>query len=230
MRFRKYLLGIASLGAVIIIALVFYGQVVVYLFASANNLDISYRKLTAAGLGRFLFDGLTVSDRKSGMGLVAEKGEALFALNGAGMQGIVTDIDLAQVRFIKAAPETTQSLNNIDGMIAAPFSSMWIYDAISGRVRPAPGGLMVENLTATSKEMKMSLAGTIRDDNRISSDITIYFADTLTKKIPPEFSAVVLKNEDAGWKSISVHLEGDYVKPSLRVTGRLFRLTIGLKE
>ncbi len=76
----------------------------------------------------------------------------------------------------------------------------------------------------------MVLKGTLKNCTTIKSEVTIYFADKLTGKIPPELTNLVLKGEDGGWKSLSVQLDGDYSKPSIQVSGRLFRLNIGVKE
>jgi hypothetical protein len=78
--------------------------------------------------------------------------------------------------------------------------------------------------------MKLAFNGSMRKDNTIKSDIVIYFADELTGKIPSELTNLVLTQEESGWKSLSVKLEGNYTMPTIQVSSKLFRLNIGVKE
>jgi hypothetical protein len=88
----------------------------------------------------------------------------------------------------------------------------------------------IKDFLAKSDLMKLSFNGDIRRDNTIKSDIVIYFSDELTRKIPPELTKLVLTQEDPGWKSLSVKLEGNYTMPTIQVSSKLFRLNIGVKD
>jgi hypothetical protein len=48
--------------------------------------------------------------------------------------------------------------------------------------------------------------------------------------MPPELTSMALKGETDGWQSLTVKLEGDLSKPSIQVTGKIFRLNIGVKQ
>ncbi len=230
MRFRKYLLGITLLVAASVAVFFFYGHAAVYVFAKANNMEIAYKQLRVLRMNEFLFDGLTVRQKKSGMGLFATSARVGFSWKGADVRRIATAFDLKMVNFLTGASAKPLSYSNIDGLVAAPFNSAWTYESISGKIYQEPDGVRIEDLMARSNELKMRLAGTLKDASRISSDITIYFADSLTGTIPPEYLGMVLKNEEPGWKSLSVRLEGDFAKPSIQVSGKLFRLNIGAKD
>lgn len=229
MRFRKYLLGITLLAAASVAVFFFYGHAVVYIFAKANTMEIAYRQLKVTRMNEFLFDGLTVK-QKGGMGLFAASARVDFSWKSADLRRIATAFDLKKVNFLTGAPGKPQSFNNIDGLVAAPFNSAVQYENISGKIYQEPDGVRIEDLMARSSQLKMRLTGTLKDDSRISSDITIYFADSLTGKIPAEYLLMVLKDEGPGWKSLSVRLEGDFAKPSIQVSGKLFRLNIGVKD
>ena len=230
MRFRKYLLGITLLAAVCAVVFIFYGRAVVYIFAKTNNMEIAYTQLKATRMNEFLFDGLTVRDRKSGMGIFAESARVDFSLKSADPRRIATAFDLKTVNFLTGQQEKAPSYNNIDGLVAAPFNSALHYQSISGKIYRESDCVRIEDVMARSDQLKMRVSGTLKDTSRISSDITIYFADSLTGTIPSEYLLMVLKSDEPGWKSLTVRLEGDFAKPSIQVSGKLFRLNIGVKD
>ena len=81
---------------------------------------------------------------------------------------------------------------------------------------------------AIGDEIKLSIKGTVSDENIINTDITIYFSDKVTGRVPEELSRVLMRDEDGGWKSLAVNLKGNYNTPSIEVAGKLFRLKIGV--
>ena len=217
MRFRRYLLVLIPLAAACLIVPLFYGKLAVALFAAAHDMDVSYKKMHTQGAGTFLFDNMVITDRKTGMGLSAEKARIDLAVMWPDIRRTATRFDINDGRFLTKTGGKGGSYDNLDSLVAAPFNSEWKYSRISGGVYSEPGGITVKDLTAGSGEIRVLLNGRMSKDSTVSSDITIYFHDKLIGKMPPELTNVVLKNEDESWKSLSVHLEGDYTAPSIKV-------------
>ncbi len=208
----------------------FYAQVVVFIFAKSNNLDISYGRLQTIGFADFVFTDLKATQRGNGTGLFSSSAKVRITLNGPDPRKARTDFLLKDVHFITGGAAKETSYNNIDGLIAMPFNALFNYEEISGKISPTPDGLYVNDLKAAGDSIKLSFDGLLTRDNRIKADIGISFEGKLADKIPPELTSMVLRDSDDGWKSLTVKLEGDLAKPSIQVTGRLFRLNIGIKS
>jgi len=219
---------VIGLGAIAFIS--FLPRIALGAFASTYNLDIQYQGLKKANLSGMAFNKLTIIDKARGIGVSSEKATIGLQWNGPDPRNATVGFNLYDVRFVKKAREAKTSYDTLDGLVALPFSSNWVYEELSGRVRSSKGAVTVDNFLAKSGQMKLTLNGSIQADNTIKSDIVIYFADDLTKKIPPELTKLVLTQEAPGWKSLSVKLEGNYTMPTIRVSSKLFRLNIGVKE
>lgn len=218
LRLQRILLGIAALAAVAAIIYLSYDRIAVYIFAKSNGLDIAYEGLKRAGV-RMIFKKLEAASGSRGLGISA--GSASIDPKLKGFDFVLTD-----VRFLKKGGGGTSSYDDVAGLVAVPFNGNWVYKEISGTVVLLPNRVEAKRIEAVSDEIKLKASGTFGYDNAIDTDITIYFAETLTKKIPQEFLAIVLADEGAGWRSLSVHLTGNYAKPSIQVSGKLFRLNI----
>ena len=217
---------IASIATLIF----FYKPVTVFIFARANHIDIEYKKLNAGGINEFVFEGLKAVGQKKGMGLYSSNARIKFIFNGLDLRNTVANFTLKDVRFINKGIEKETSYSNIDGLVAIPFSSLWSYKEVSGKIGLIQDGICIKNFIATGDIIKFSFDGTLTRDQNINADIGVYFAEKLTGKIPPDLTNMVLKDEGVGWKSLKVKLEGDLAKPSISVTGKLFRLNIGVKS
>ena len=218
------LLIILSLSAVF-----FYARIAVAIFAASNKIDISYRGLRARSLVDFEFTDLRAVRKNGGPGLASSNARFKLILSAPGAKGVTIDFILKKVNFITPGGSKEASYNNIDGLIAMPFSTLFNYREISGKITQSPDGLYIDGLKATGDSMKLSFTGLITRDNNIKADIGIFFEPKLAEKIPPELASMVLSNSDGGWRSLNVKLEGDLTKPSIQVTSKLFRLNIGVK-
>ncbi len=202
-----------------------YGHIAVLIFARSNNVDISYGHLTVTGANEFAFKEFKVVERRHRVGL-SSSGARIKLTFG---KSAAADFILEDVHFIGKAGEEKSSYGNIDGLVAVPFSGLWGYKTMSGRISAIKNGINIKDLTAVSDKIKFSVNGSLTDRDIISADIVIYFAKDLTGKIPPELAGMVLKDGGGEWKSLAIKLEGDLAKPSIQVTGKLFRLNIGVK-
>ena len=220
----------AVLTIAAILALFLLPHILLRTFAATYDLDLRYEHLKKAAPNRMIFEGLTVVDRPKGIGISAKNAEidVLWSLPDPRNSTIV--FNLKDVRFVKKEREAAASYDTLDNLVALPFSSNWLYAEISGKVRSSKGEVAIRDFMAKSDMMRLSFNGDIRRDNTIKSDILIYFSDELTKKIPPELTRLVLTQEDPGWKSLAVKLEGNYTMPTINVSSKLFRLNIGVKD
>ncbi len=227
----KSVIIFASVSLLVSIAciIIFYGHIAVFVFARSNDIDISYKQLITGGFNEFVFKDLKAIERKRGIGILSSGASVKLVFNKLPFVKTAADFSLNDVQFIRKGSEKEASYNNIDELIAIPFNSLSRYKTISGKVRAIRDGVSVKNFLATGDTIKFSFDGTLTYGNVIDADISIYFDRELTGRIPPELTSMVLRDESDGWKSLTIKLEGDLAKPSIRVTGKLFRLNIGVK-
>jgi len=204
---------------------IFYGHIAVFVFAKSNNIDISYGRLTVISLTEFALKELNVVERKRGVGLSSSRGLIELTFDKPPSAGFVLD----DVHFIGKTGGEESSYGNIDGLIAVPFSSLWKYKTISGKIISTKNGTELKDFMAVSDEIRFSINGSLTDGDIINADIVIYFGKDLTGKIPPELASMVLKDGENEWKDLAIKLDGNLAKPSIQVTGKLFRLNIGVK-
>ncbi len=228
MRFRSYLLGvkIVVLALFLFLAYISIGRVALYFIAKTHNLDISYAGYSHELFKRFSFKDLKISDKKIGMGFVSRHATIRPIWSYRSPKDISADFSLSDVRLVRDRDEAQEAYDSLEGLVSVPFASRWRYREISGKMSISETGMHIKELNAVSDEIKLAFTGTIYRDNRIDSDIVIYFSQNLVNKIPEELSKVVLTEEGDGWKSLSVHLGGDLHAPSIQISGRLFRLNI----
>lgn len=228
---KKAIFTIVILLALSIVSMaIFYAQIAAFIFARSNNIDISYRQVTAGSFTEFIFKDLKVSWPHQGIGLSASGAGIKLISGGSSPLSVATDFVLNDVRFTRKGSGKEISYNNIDGLIAAPFSGLLRYKTVSGKIGAVKDGIELKDFLASGDEIRFSLDGTLVDNSVIAATVTIYFAKDLAGRIPPELANMALKDETDGWKSLALKLEGDLSKPSVQVTGRLFRLNIGVKQ
>jgi hypothetical protein len=226
----------ALLAAVLVLAatgaaIPFAPRFMLQAFASSNNLDLRYGAIRNAGMGGMSFDNLSLVDKSRGIGISSRDAVIKFSWNGPDPRNMKAGFDLKDVRFIKKTPDIKPaSYDTLDGLVALPFGMDMVYSEISGNVTSSGGDVTVSDFMAKSDMVKLALNGRMGRDNTIKSDIVIYFSNDLTNKIPRELTKLVLTNEDENWKSLSVKLEGNYKMPTIQVSSKLFRLSIGVKE
>lgn len=221
--------------AAVTIAFIFAAAILLPRFAigalaSASDLDIKYGALKRADLAGMAFADIEILDRPRGIGISAKDAGFAFKWRSIFPLRFSVRFDLRGVKFVKKAPEKTSSYDTLDGLVAMPFANGMAYDEITGSVTSSRGDITISDLLAKSDMIKLSVNGTVKRDNTVNSDIVIFFSDGLTGRIPPELTKLVLTNEEAGWKSLSVKLQGNYKMPTIQVSSKLFRLSIGVKE
>jgi len=228
MRLRRDLLGITLTAALLVAALyLFSGRAAVYIFAKASGLDIGYDRLKAASFENIAFDGLKVVEKKRGIGLAAKHAVIKPSWKTHPFEDLTIDFVLTGVRFVKQAPGEPEAFDTVSGLVAAPFNSRWTYREIKGRIQPSGEKIIIKDLAAASDDIRLSVNGSLdHKKNALESDLVIYFSQGLTKNIPEELTRALLADEKDGWKSLSVRLAGDYGRPSIQVSGKLFRLNI----
>lgn len=142
---------------------------------------------------------------------------------------ILIDFNLKDVtisRNIESAP-AKDSYNSVSDLVAAPFNGDWTYQRVSGTVRPSREKLEIIALNAEAKEFKISAKGSASYETKSADmDIVLSFSGSLISRIPGELSGTILKDEQGGWKSLSVNIKGNLSSPSISITGKMFRLNI----
>ena len=140
--------------------------------------------------------------------------------------GLTIDIYLRDVRISKKGT-VAETYENLGALISAPFDGTLKYREINGVVRPLPGRILIDNLTADGEDIKVTLKGVFfYTEDRADLDVVIQFSQNLLKKIPKELSDTILKESADGWKSLSIKLKGSFKSPAIELTGKLFRLSI----
>ncbi|MBN2453084.1 MAG: hypothetical protein JXB40_02325 [Candidatus Omnitrophica bacterium] len=219
----------AILAAGISIVIIFRAQIAIAAFAAANNITISYNNIKPKGPADFTITGLNVIEKEKGVGFSSADSQVRLAFNGASPGKPVLAFILRDVHFLNRKEMKAPSYSSIDALIALPFNGTWNYRTISGKISPASNGIYIRDFKAEADEIKFSLKGLLTRHGTVDAEIGLYFQDKLTDKIPPELTNVVLRDSGGGWKGLEVKIVGDLVKPSILVTGRLFRLNIGVK-
>ena len=204
----------------------FYGSMAVSIFSRSNNLSISYKSLNVQSLSKFRFKDLEVIVRGTKNGFFAEEADADVITRSNNIKGLY--LNLRNLRIIGMGKDSESALKNLDDLIAAPFSDFFVYKSVTAEVFPIDNGVEVKELTASGDLVRFSFGGSITYDSFIDADISIFFERSLTGKIPAELAGMALTDREDGWQSLDIKLEGDFSKPALKVTGRLFRLNIGI--
>lgn len=206
-----------------VVLYLYFDRLVVFFISNTQNLDISYRSMARASVDTINFKDLSVTDKKSGIGVFSKTGSIKPSV---GFNSFKVGFDLQEVNFIRKKTKAATTYDSLTGLVAIPFNSNWKYERISGSVEKGKDKIEVTGLDAKSEDIRLSFNGTLYHDNNVKSEIKIYFSENLTKKIPDELSSVVLRQEGEGWKSLSVNLTGNFLSPAIQVSGKLFRLNI----
>jgi hypothetical protein len=205
-------------------AVFFYSdRIAAGIFAGKYDLDIKYSNCSKDFSGRFVFSDLSIMSRPAGLGFTAKS--AVIKPSIFDKKSLIS-FDLKSVNFTKRHGDEPAQYDTLSALVSSPFNSNWQYGRIYGNVTTQKGGVTVNEFEASSDNIRLSLKGLAAYDGVIDSSIVIYFASSLTSKIPPDFANVVLSDASDGWKSLSVKLSGNIKKPSIQVQGKMFRLSI----
>ena len=223
MRKNNFVLFCVILLLTIAVLYVSFDRLFIYFFAKTHNLEISYKRLFTVYTGRLIYGNVTVLDRKTGLGFFLEE----VTLKPKWDKALAIDFKARQVRFIKKENQRPrETYDTLTGLISVPFDSRWVYKEISGAVSPFQGGVAVKNFIASSDSLKLSITGEFYNNYTIRTDVIICFSNAITSRVPEGLTKTVLNDEKDGWKSLSVHMEGNYKEPSIQVSSKRFRLNI----
>lgn len=214
---------------ILLISLATFDRIMVHAFAVTHGLDIKYASICRGPGISVIMKKMTAVDVKRNFGISSDLAEVKASWGRGLFKSPDINVDLKDVGFVKGPDSGKERYDTVDGLLAMPFSKDYRYSLVSCRLTPINNGTHIESFKAESELIRLTFKGDIFDNNDIKGDIVIYFADKVLAKIPNELTSVLLKNEPDSWKSLSVSLSGNYASPSIKVTGRLFRLNIGTK-
>jgi hypothetical protein len=223
---KRIISSIAVLSALLLCAYLFFGRIVISIFASSNNLNITYKAINSRPFKGIFLKGFAAVDKKTGRGISADSADIKIRYNLPIINISSIAFGLSDVNFIKNIPDDNSAYDSLEGLAAMPFHSSWQYKKVSGEICPVKDGVRIKGLEALSDDIKISVTGIFYNNRTLESDITIYFSDNVTGKVPAELSGILLRDEKDGWKSLSVTLKGDMEAPAIQVSGKLFRLNI----
>lgn len=230
LRFRYDLLGrVLKIALPILIAaalfLIFFDRIAVAVLSRAFDVDVSYGRIWNIHYREFLFDDLKVVYKKKGVGISARSSNVRPFFTKNFPRSMAFDILLKDISFIKKEAKA-EKYDTLDGLLALPFGSQLIYPSVKGRIECFPDRVSVEDFTASGSDVKLTFKGDIYYDRKVDGEVRVHFSGDILKKIPDEIAGVLLADEGAGWKGLSVKLSGDYASPSVQFTGKMFRLSI----
>ncbi|MFA6078478.1 MAG: hypothetical protein WC779_01895 [Candidatus Omnitrophota bacterium] len=220
------LLILALIAAGIVLLYIFSPNILIHTISSSNGFDAAYRSITNNFYKELVITDLKLVQKNSAIGISAKKAYILPISDELSVWKTAIKFSLRDVSFISAAGSQKEKYDDLAALVAAPFKSHWIYKEISGIIIPIDGGIRVKDLEVKGDDMRVSFTGDIFQNKTLDVSVTIYFSNKLTSKIPDEMLNSMLKDENDGWKSLSVDLKGDYSSPSIQVTGKQFRLNI----
>lgn len=227
---RKIVFSLVILLALITASAFFADRLIMLYIEKSSDVKMSYKSMKNIFFKEFVFEKLEIINSRTGIGVFSENARVLPVWDKAKKGRMPVTFRLENVNFLKRSKDVQGSLfNTLPDLVLAPFSSGWRYKEIAGEVILYKDSILLKNITAVSDEIKLSISGEVKDRSSIRLDIVIYFYKTISKKIPEELSSIAMESHGPDWKSISVRLRGDYKKPEIELSNRLFRLTINNK-
>lgn len=200
-------------------------RALVYLIASSNGLDIKYSWISKYS-ATIRLNHLEVRQDKTGLGLNAEQADLTTGWRSVLSGDFRAKLTLNNVDFTNASLKNKGSLDSITNMINTPFTNQWTYSIIKADLSRTASGISVKDFHAEGDDIKLDLNVSLDANNMMEGDIRVFFSPNVLKRVPEELAKTALRDEDDGWKSLSVKLSGDAMSPSIVLTGSLFRLTI----
>lgn len=225
MRFSINLLGLIFLVLAVILAIGYFtfDRAMIAIVSKVYRVDIAYSQLLGNYSTGYLFTDLNVSDKKRGVGISSKYAKIKPRL---GIKGLLIDMGLKNVRFTRNFKDTPETYSDLPSLVATPFNGRWLYNDITGLIEISGSGIRLKTFNAASSQIRLSLSGELGSDNNLDLNATIFFNAGITKEVPEILANVVLQPESGGWKSLSARIKGNYTKPAIEVSSKLFKLTI----
>lgn len=224
--------GLIIIFAIILVLLsalyLSFDKIAIFALSKLYGINISYTALSKDKVNGYTFENLKILNKQPGFGFFSARSNLKLNRTTSLLKSLDIDFKFRDVHFIRPNAEKTGSMyDSLDKLVAIPFEGRWAYRDVSGTIEIFSNGLTLRSFAANGSEIRISLAGDIFYNSTINMDITIYFSKSVLKDIPDELSSVIMQDEPQGWKSFSVNTKGDYRSPSVKVSGRLFRLNVG---
>ena len=227
MSLKKIILAVSAVIAIAAIAVILtYDRIVIYFIAKQYNLSMSYSGVKNANFRELIFTDLKAIDKKTGSGLFARQAKLWPSIGIQTSDSKALTFELKDVHFIPSKKDTGKNRDYLTDLVSMPFNEKWVYKELYGDIVEFEKGIFVKKLVATSDTIRLSMNGYLYKNNNIDANIIISFSKTLLNELPEDVSGAILKDEPGDWKSFSAHLAGNLKKPSIEITGKLFRLNI----
>ena len=228
MRLRRYLLGILTISAIIMITYLNFDRIALFAVSKLYSIEISYKGMTRDPKFGFVFEDIRALNKKIGIGFFSQRATVKPIWGANMLKSVKLDFNFKDVHFLKNRTDVNKtSYDTLSQLVSVPFEGRWMYKEVSGFVEIFSNGITIKRFSADGKEMRLIVAGDLYYNNMIDLDVTIYFSKEVLKEIPPELHSVIMRDEPNEWKSFSVKIKGDLNSPSVQVTGKAFRLNFG---
>lgn len=226
---RKVALLAGILFALLIIIWLSYDRIAIFAISKYTGVKIDYSSLYRNRVNEFVINGLELFDPKRDIGLSSNKGKfkLIWDIFAPARLGIV--FRLEEVRFNRREDPYSEKMDSVSRLLAIPFENRWEHKEISGEVWIDREEIRVRDFMAVSSDTKVSLEGSIYENDAIEVSLTVHLSENILAEIPEEIHAALLKETTGGWRTLSVSLGGNYRIPSIQLVGKKFSLKIKQK-
>ncbi len=203
----------------------FFDKIAIAVLSRSFDVEISYDRVWNIHFTEFLFDNLRVFYKKKENGIAAKSASIKPVFTKNFFRSIAFEFLLKDINFIKKETKA-EKYDTLDGLLALPFMSQWLYPEVKGRIECFVDRVAVEDFSATGGDIRLNFKGDVFYDKKVKGEVKVHFSKNVLKKVPDELTGILLSDEGEGWRGISVKLDGDYAAPSVQFTGKMFRLSI----
>jgi hypothetical protein len=229
MRLRRYLLGALIIGAAIFTVYLNFDRIAIFALSKLYSQEISYKNLAKDPKVGIIIGDLRIINSKLGVGFFSKRATIKPSWGANWIKSALLDFMFKDVHFLKSKTDADKTTyDTLSQLITMPFEGRWMYKEVLGAVEVFSNGITIKRFSAEGKDMKLIVAGDLYYNNTADVNVTIYFSKDVLKEIPPELHSVIMRDEPNEWKSFSVKIKGDLNSPSLQITGKVFRLNVGM--
>jgi hypothetical protein len=230
MRLRRYLLVILIACAGLFTAYMNLDRIALFAVSKLYSQEISYKHLAKDPVSAALIlDDLRIINNKLGVGFFSQRATIKPTWGANWLKSVLLEFKFKDVHFLKKrTDENKTTYDTLSQLISMPFEGRWMYKEVSGLVEIFSNGITIKRFSADGKEMRLVVTGDLYYNNTADVDVTIYFSKEVLKEIPPELHSVIMQDEPNEWKSFSVKIKGNLNSPAIQITGKVFRLNVGM--